>query len=177
MGNVRNQLERAAIAYLIAQNAGTAADTFPGRSVQVKTYPCTVVRAFRSDHDPVFSGSEMVQLQIQIKGSAANAANAANPANVWVAFDARVAAVQAALMTAAVLSDGSVQDLSYVAQQITVAGRALATSNPQNNADMAAFTCQSWYYKGATCGEPAEGDCAWVEILNFEARVASVALS
>ncbi len=80
-----------------------------------------------------------------------------------VEMDKRVGLVMAAMLQS---SDG--ESLDATATAINDAGRALAGTDPANSSDMAAFTLQKLYYKGAVRGEPDEEGVSWVEVRNFE---------
>ena len=57
-----------------------------------------------------------------------------------------------------------------VAAEITRCGRALATSDPTNNADMANFTCEYVEFKGSQRAEAVNGTLFLKEIRHFEIR-------
>lgn len=171
--NLRSKLDRAICAYLIAQGVGTADDVSPWNSVTTNTYPLTTVHSTISKPEVNFTGNRRISVQISIKGSAANATNNDDPDSVRAAFDARVAETMDALM-----QTDDEQTLNYTANAITAAGRALATSSPKDNADMADFTLMEWYESGEGDGPtgPDEEACAWNEILMFDAVCCASAL-
>lgn len=184
MPNVGSQLDRAIAAYLLSQDAGTAADVFPTWALSTKIYPYTVVKAHQFTHDPMNTGNEIWQVALQFRQSAANDAKEPNPYYKRVELDARIdAAMDALLLTSDVNTQhpgfqNNGQTFDYVAQQITAFGRALALPQDvsaqaqqiaKNNADMANFTCLHWYYRGGARGDPEEEGCAWFEERNFEA--------
>lgn len=186
--NTGSQLDRAVVAWLLANAAGTPSDVLPANSVALKHYPCTIVKSYRSAQAPELTGDDYWNCDVQIKGSASNEANEPNPNYKWVDLDARVGLTKAVLLQGYAATPDQAADqanLTYTAQQITAWGSDLvnpADQSPQakiiaqNNADMAAFTCLSWYYKGQSRGEPNEEGCSWVEILHFEARVAGAVI-
>ncbi len=164
--NVGSQLDRAIVAYLISVEAGTAANTYPSYCSTDKVFPNTTVKSHASAHDPDLTANEIFNVAIMAKFNARE--ETANPEAKRKAADERIGLIMAALLQS---DDG--QTLKATARAITAAGRALATSDnatvAANNADMADFTLQHWYYKGAVRGTPEDESCAWVEVRNFQA--------
>lgn len=170
--NVRSKHARAITAWIISQGAGTAADTSPVFSASSNVYPVTTVRPTRGNPDPPLTGNYRIVTHVSIKGSAAKLTGQANPNAGRIAFDARVAKVGDCLMQ----SDDD-QTLRFTAAGITAAGRALAVSDPTNNADMAEYTCLEWDDGGFGDGAADEDGCAWEEILIFNAYVCGSAIN
>ena len=170
--NLRSKTGRAIAAWLIAQNAGTIADTFPDYTQAERAYPSTTVKVVRGMPDPPLTGNYRCTVRVSIKGSAAKDAN--DPGDPGrVAFDARVASVIDALLK----SDDD-QTFRAVAGGVSAAGRALAVpanQSPdalafaQQNADMVDFTCGEWNDMGFGEGAADAEGCSWEEVVIFEA--------
>jgi hypothetical protein len=171
---IGSQLDRAIVAYLIANGVGLWRWTkqgdcviWPADGLAVRTYPNVTVWSHRSTHTPVLTGIEEFETSITCKFSAAGAVQAANPYAIRVARDAILGLALACMLQS---DDGSTLDAT--ARAITAAGRALVTKGTAqeqaNNADMAAFTCLHVYYLGTTArGLPEEEGCDWVEVRGF----------
>lgn len=170
--NLGSQLERAVVAYLVSVEAGTYDDTFESYCSMDKVLPNTVVRASGSTHEPLHGGNEVWQLSVIVRGIAVDDADTESRYAAVGALNERVGKCLAAM-----LQTEDNQTLDYTAEQITAAGRALAVSDPDNHADMADFTCQSIYYKGAQRGQPEEDNSIWAEMRNFEVRCCASAIS
>lgn len=116
---------------------------------------------------PYFTGTRRITIHIAIRGTATIATPQTTDATPRLAFDARVAATYDAL-----LQNADYQTLRATATAINAAGRALAISDPVNNADMADYTCQEWIESGEGEGEMTETDiaeaCAFNEVLMFD---------
>lgn len=165
---IRSKLNRAIVAYLIEQGAGTAEDTFPENSLPVRHYPVTTVRAGVAIPEPVLTGNRRVDILITIKGSAVK--DPSKPDDIStarVAFDNRLALVGDALAQ----SDDN-RTLRATALAITEAGRALAVSDPNGNADMVDFTVMQWLNSGEGDVDPDDNGTAWQEGLKFSALCA-----
>lgn len=64
---ILSKLERAVVAYIIAQEAGTAADTVPGKQSNTKTRPITIVWGKHWEVDPPHSTEFACDLTITLK--------------------------------------------------------------------------------------------------------------
>lgn len=162
---LRSKLNRAICAYLIQERAGTSEDTFPENSQEARTYPVTTVRAGIATPAVPLTAIRDVTVHITIKGSAAS--NPSNPGDTTTAlwkFEQRLAGTNDLLNQS---DDG--RTLKATADAITLAGRALAVSDPVFNADMAEFTLQLWEPRGEGDAEPDQEGMAWQEILIFRA--------
>lgn len=164
--NVGSQLDRAIVAYLISVEAGTAANTFPSYCSKEKPIPNTTVKSHAAVHDPNLSGNEVYSVAIQYRHPATLEATETNDETNRAACDLAIGTIMAALLQSA---DG--QTLDATAAAITAAGRALATSDATNHSDMADFTLQHWYYKGAVRGDPDDDSDSFMEVRNFQAVV------
>lgn len=178
--NVCSQCDRAIRAFLISQGCGSAEDINVAYSVSTNTYPNTVVKSISSTHLVENSGLERIQVQLQFKQTAAIDPGEPNPEFTRVQLDLRVGQSLAAMLQT---SDNYTLDAT--AALITVAGQALAVSDGSpagnqsalNNADMAQFTMQHLYYKGAARGQPDDDNASWVEVRNFECDCDPLAIS
>lgn len=166
-GNFGSQIDRAICAFLIINCCGDSTNVSPSTSIAVNKYQLIQVKAFQSQHDPMLTGRESYQVQIQCKASAITESGNPNPEFRRAQLDALRGQALACLMQ----SDDD-NTLDYTAAAITKAGRALNTGitlpDGQNNADMSDFTIDHLYWRGSTRGEPDDEAAAWVEILNFE---------
>lgn len=171
VGNVGSQLDRAIRAFLISMGCGGVDNINTGYSTTVNTYPNAVVKSIQSTHAPENTGVEVYTVQIQARQSAVTEVGEPNPEGKRVELDGFIGQILAAMMQT---SDGFTFDAT--AALITTAGQGLATSDgspagdlsAQNNADMAEFTLDHLYYKGATRGQPDDESAAWIEVRNFE---------
>ena len=153
--NIRSKLNRAIAAYLVSAGAGRAADVLLANTSQPKGFPNTTIRSAIAKPEVQFVSLYMVTVHIVIRESAVSSNR--------VAFDQRISATFDAMMQS---DDG--QSLKATAALITAAGRALATTDPENNADMADFTCQAVHEGGCGDGEPDKDGTYWEEILIFD---------
>src|SRR6266576_2788284 len=69
--NLLSKVDRALVAYLISQNAGTADDVFPAKDSGDKHLNCTICWSERGVEDPPYSGTYVVTAQVQIRTLAA----------------------------------------------------------------------------------------------------------
>lgn len=164
--NVPSKLERAIVAYLITQGAGTITDVFPSRAVAARDFPNTTVIPVRGVPVALFTGNYTFTVHILIAGSATLPTGESNPDTAWVQFEQRVAATNDAMMMS---TDG--QTLFATAAAITAAGRALATGGTTqqqaNNKDMADFTCLQVVDGGYGNGDARSAGCDWLEVITF----------
>jgi hypothetical protein len=161
--NLRSKLNRGICAYLIGQAVGTVANVLSSNSSVDKTYPLVTVQAVRGTPDPPLTGDYRCQIHVSVKGSNVQDPKQSPQAN-RILFDNLCAKTYDALMTTT--DNGT---LLSTALLITAAGRALATSDPTNNADMADFTVQNWFDGGFGMGDPDAEGCSWIEVFLFEA--------
>lgn len=167
-GNIRSKLSRAMAAYLISltnASIGTANDIFPQFSEAQKSYPNTVCRTVQGTPEPPLSGDYICKVQIHVRGSATPPTGTTDLNSIRATFDARVAATHDAFM----VTDALGVNLDATAVAITIAGRALAVSDPTNNADMVDFTLIMWNDAGFAEGQPDDQGTAWEEVFVFEA--------
>src|SRR3990167_5380522 len=163
--NLGSKLDRALVAYLIGQGAGTARDVLPSNHSGTREVPFTVVSAHRGTPNPAAVGTYDVDVKVQIEGLAANQPGQRNRHQNRKQFDARGAKTYDALHLS---TDGV--SLLATADAITAAGRALAASDPDNDADMVAFGCLYMTDLGFDRGEPKDEPGTFLEILNLRCR-------
>ena len=163
--NLGSKLDRALVAYLIGQGAGTARDVLPSNHSGTREVPFTVVSAHRGTPNPAAMGTYDVDVRVQIEGLAGNQPGRGSRHQNRLLFDARVAKTYDALHLS---TDGV--SLLATADAITAAGRALAVSDPDNDADMVDFGCLYMTDLGFDRGEPKDEPGTFLEILNLRCR-------
>lgn len=159
---LRSKHNRAVAAWLVSQ--GVAA--LPSNTGASTGYPNCVVKTVRGIPDPPLTGNYRLTSYVTFKGSAAGGDGTDSKRAL---FDQLVAKGQDALMQ----SDSAGYGLRLTAAGITASGRALAVSDPANNADMVDYTCLEWDDGGFGDGEPDDKGCDWVEISIFNALACS----
>lgn len=157
--NILSKLDRALVAYLIAQNAGTEADVFPAKRSQNKKLPCTICYSEKGEETVVNTGTYTIKSSIMVKTSAIDDAGQAD-GTARLTSEARVA------NTFDQFKKDVDSGTDKLAEDITNAARALAAADPAKNGDLADFTCQSVVDRGPEAGFD-END-AWVDTLNLE---------
>jgi hypothetical protein len=168
----RSKLDRAIVAYLIAQGVGDNTNIFPANSSRDRSLPNLTIHASGGSHEFPLSGTYRFNVRVICKYPAAIQPDAADPTNSEtnrLAADALFAAAVDALMQ----GESGTSTLAVTATAITTAGRDLATTDPDNHADMADFTCIQWLDTGFDGGVPEEESSAWAEIATFQAVVTS----
>lgn len=65
--NILSRSDKALVAYIIAEGAGTAADTFPLKRSLPKTVPCTIVESRRAIPQIPYSGNYTVFAMIKVR--------------------------------------------------------------------------------------------------------------
>ncbi len=136
---ILSKLERAVVAYIIAQGAGTAADTLPGKNSNVKTLPVTTVWARHYDRMPEHGTEFICDLRINCKFSA--------PLDVGqLSDDNRAAADLRAGNVFGCFTEPDPNNSDDIPNAITDAARAKAAADdlldPKGpDVDLADFTC------------------------------------
>jgi hypothetical protein len=153
--NINSKNDRALMAFIIAQGAGTAADVFPAKRSLGKTVNHTVCWSETAVETVPYSGTYTIATSIMVKCLSPDdgATGAAR-----LTSDQRTAATFDLFFTNVNSSGNSLADL------ITTAARALAVSDPTNHADLADYTCQDVSVKGPETGFDQD---VWVETLNL----------
>lgn len=162
IGSVGSMLERAIAAYLIDSGCGSDEDVLAGFGVTEKKYPCIIVQASDSQNDRQ-TGNEAFEVQLICKQSATVKAGETNPIAKRVALEQKIGLAHAAM----VATDTLGQDIKTAWDAITAAGRALAVSDPDNNADMAEFAVLGMNYSGSSRPAPDAESNSWQEIRHF----------
>jgi len=164
--NLLSKNDRALVAYLVSKGVGTSADVFAAKRSQNKSLPCTICWSEKGEEAGMYSGTYNLQVSIMVKTSSAEDAAAAAAA-ARLASEARVAATFDCFQLAADLAGTNDSTGENIADQITAAGRALAISDPTNNADMSDYCCLNVRLTGIEAGFEEEGD-AWIDTFNLE---------
>ncbi len=173
--NCGTQLERAIRAHFIDQGAATADDCFISNESEDRTGLAAGITTIRAASSQAAdgSGNEVFQVVIQNKFGVRGNPEEENPKLNRTELDRRVGRQMLALLS----GDEGRTDLNLACSAISIAGNALATIDPDNEADMEEFTCLFGRYLGMTRGAPDDASCAWVEVRNFEFTAAPSAIS
>lgn len=165
----RSKIDRAIVAYLISADVGTAASISPAKYSSIRTLPCIIAHSHEGTPEDEMTGDYRFKVKMCVKSAIKDQPTEAAGTQA-ASSDELFAEMQDALMQ----SDND-QDLRATAVLITASGRALATSDPTNNGDMADFTCKTWYDKGfdGELAEDGNGGVFWLEIALFEAVACS----
>ena len=176
--NVGSQVERALIAHLkncYGDDAGLYQFLFSNCGLDRKP-PFVETLAHKSVETVVGTRNETFQVQIEWKWPGADQPSQPDPDWLWIDINNFVGVGMAGLS----LTDSDAGDVSKItALDITAAGNALAVdasngADPaqvefaKKNADMATFTCEAIFYKGATRAEKGDGSLFLREIRHFE---------
>lgn len=158
--NLLSKNDRALVAYLIVQTAGTAADVFQAKYSGTKPAPCTLCWSQKATPIGKVTGTFAIETTVMVKavgpadaGENANAPRLASELRVAKTFDALHLGID---------SSGEV-----LAAAITAAGRALAVSDPTNHADMVNYTCIDVVIEGVECGKEEAASDVWVDYINL----------
>lgn len=96
MGNhsICSKCDRALVAYLISEQAGTADDILPGKRSKDKTIPCTIcyTHTAKPPSEFPYSGNYMAEAYIEIRTSAVQEDTESDPDQPRLDSDARVSA-------------------------------------------------------------------------------------
>lgn len=162
MGNhaILSKVDRAVAAYLIDCEVGTADNVFPawGLFTADKEAPCVVVHSSQASETAPYAGTYTVNVAVMVR---------LDPANMTrTEADALTSAVFDALHTNVTISGDK------LAEDIQTAGRALATSAPDTDADMAALTLLNVAFSSIESGTEQE---VWVYTLNLQIVAAPTA--
>lgn len=168
--NILSKNDRALVAYLISQGAGTAANTFPAKRSAGKSLPCTVVWSEECIHEG--AGSYTVRASVMVRSSAIDEVGE-DAETARLAAETRLGAIGDALMTG-VSDESSATD--ELATLITTAARAKATADPTNHGDLAAYTCLACRKLGDEAAFEESTD-TWVDTINLEMAVVAADVS
>lgn len=167
VANVGSQIERAVIA-LLMDAYGDEQDNYNyyfSNDWKMRDAPLIDVLALRSTEYVPHTRVEAYVVRIEWKWKGNNIAGEANPDTNWRSINDFVGVGMEALSQ----SDNGA-DYSYTAQEITRLGRALATADPTNHADMADFTCEWVQFRGSHRAESDGQNFFIKEIREFEIR-------
>lgn len=92
--NIRSKLDRALVAWIIEQEAGTSANTFPAKNSASVTLPAIICHTITATEEPPFSGNFTCQVEVTVRsraplesGEAASTTDDASDALVAAVFD------------------------------------------------------------------------------------------
>ena len=146
--------DRALVAWIIAQGAGTANNTFPAKSSLNKPLPCVIVWSESGKETPLYSGTYLVDVCVMVKTAASVDTNQ-DPSQPPIDSDNLVGAVFDCLHTD--LGDSAEQ----LAQEITNAAHAAGVDG---------YTCQNIILIGPEAAF-AEHGAAWVDSFKLQMLV------
>ncbi len=164
---ILSKLERAIIAYIIAQSAGTASDTLPGKRSAVKTLPVTIAWGKHYERQPEHGTEFMCDLTLSCKYSAPLDAGQLDDDN-RAAADLRAGKVFGSFTE----PDGN--NGSDIPDAITAAARAKAAadallSTPGPDVDLADFTCLNIAGEAGD-SEASEANDVWIDSMELKIR-------
>lgn len=172
--NTGSQIERAILA-LLRDAYGTDGEAanyvylFSNCSSK-RTAPLIDVLAHKSTETVPHTGIETFMVRVEWVYDGALEVGQENPDDDWKAINEFVGIGMAALsQTAGNAGDPNTLPKT-VAAEITRLGRALATTDPENHADMEDFTCSYIEFKGSQRAEAVNGTLFLKEIRHFEVR-------
>lgn len=165
MANLRSKNDRAVAAYItpIAQAVDPSVSIYPANYSLERAFPIIDVSTSQGSESPPFSGNHSLNVRVRIEYPAANQPGQSNPQSNRLALDSMVDAVFDAFHK----SDNGC-DYQATAALITAAGRALASSDPTNHADMADYTCIQFMGVEYVGGAEAEESSSFVEMIRFQ---------
>lgn len=170
--NVGSQIERAVIAFLkdaYADDASKYQFLF-SNDWKTRKAPHIEVLAHKSTETVPHTGIETYAVRIEWKWKGTNQAGEENVDANWRDINAFVGVGMAAFSQTE-NNLGNADTLpATVAAEITRLGRALATEDPDHQADMADFTCSYVEYKAAQRAEQGDGTFFIKEVRNFEIK-------
>lgn len=157
--NLLSKCDRALVAYIVAQKAGSLQDTVPAKWSLDRALPLTVCYSDRAVEAAPYSGTYVVTAAIMVRSPMAVELQAED-ADALLASDARVQRTFNAFHT----NIDSAGD--KLADAITSAARKLASENSRY-ADLGDFTALDVSIKSIE-GSVEEGTTVWVDTLNLE---------
>ena len=166
--NVGSQIERAVLAFL--QDAyGDDADKYNfyfSNDWKLRKAPYVEALAHKASATEPHTGDKTFAVRIEWKWKGNNEAGQENPDANWKSINDFVGIGEAAFGQT---TGGNPDTLpATVSAEINRCGRALAVSDPDNQADMADFTCKNVEYKADQRAESSEGAFFIKEVRNFE---------
>ena len=158
--NLLSKTDRALVAYIVDQEAGTMEDVIPAKRSGDRPSPATVCFSSMGREAAPYSGTYLVTASIIVRSPAAselndgdNAARLASEARVAQTFDAFHRSIDSAG--------------DKLADDITAAARALAIADKANHGDLADFTVIDVSIKSIDAGFE-EGTNIWLDTLELE---------
>jgi hypothetical protein len=158
--NLLSKCDRALVAYIVAQGAGSLDDVFPAKRSQDRALPCTVCYSEKAEEVAPYSGTYLVHSSLIIRTEAPADAGE-DEAQKPLDSDARVAQTFDLFH----LDIDSAGD--KLADDITKAARALAAKDPAHYGDLNDFTLLDVIIKGPEAGFE-QGSVAWTDTLNLD---------
>ena len=171
--DLQSKINRAVRAWLVSQNAVAATQCIAAPASFGRTLPLTVIET--GDGMAILEqpgNFHFADVRITMEDSAAVQPNMADPQTPRANANAHWTAVANALS-----QSNDNYTLLYTAQQITIAGRALATSNPADDADMADFTMLWWEPAMQGSAKKAEDGTFWQREIAFGCIACNTALA
>lgn len=159
--NILSKIDRALVAFIIQQNAGTLNDTVPAKTGTVKGLPVTLVHTEDAEENPPRSSDFLADTQITIKTAGPTQSTEKDVHKARLASEARVALVFSCFF----LGVDSAAD--KLAEAITTAARNLAAADALHHGDLKDFTCLDVRIAGVGQG-PEEGTAAWLDLLRLK---------
>lgn len=158
--NLLSKCDRALVAFIVSEGAGTNADTFPAKRSLGRDLPHTICWSESAVETARLSGTYTVKVSILVR-SLATPGEGESDSKPRVDADARTAAVFDAFHTRLDTAGDK------LGSAITVAARAVALSDPATFGDLAEFTVLDVMIKGIEASFE-EGTDSWVDTLNLE---------
>lgn len=163
-GNILSKCDRAIVAYIISQSAGTIANTFPAKRALTKSLPLTIVWSQSATEAPPGSGNYWVDCKIICKSSAQVGTDTTAEALV-AASEARFSAVADALNRKDPNNAYALPDaINAAARAKSAADDLLDPKGP--DVDLADFTVQGVVDKGPELDISENGD-VWSDGVNL----------
>ena len=157
--NLLSKCDRALMAYIIAGGSGTSADTYPAKRSQDRDLPCTICYSESCVELAHYSATYSVKASIIVRSNAPTESGW-DPSQPKLDSDARVAQTFDLFHTDLDSSGDKLAD------DITAAARALATTDPDRHGDLANFTLQNIKIAGIEANFE-EGSIVWNDTLNL----------
>lgn len=154
--NILSKNDRAIVAFLVANDAGTNSDTWPAKRSQDKSTPCTIVYSEEADEVATGTSCFACKTSVIVKTDGADDAGE-TVGTARLASDARTATVFGLLFNAG----------NTLATEITSAAHALAASDPTNHADLAHYTCDHVQIGAPATEQSFDESGVWTETLNL----------
>lgn len=140
MPDLQSKLARAIRAVLISEGAGSTDDTFIAFESSTKSLPNTLIDVGGASEQVPFTGNwRFPRVTIVLRDPAAVQPDDTNAASMWTAALARFDLVHNALSRV-----GDAGEFNFMPGELNTLGRALATDQPETDADMADFTVFWW---------------------------------